>query len=746
MSEINTTTQEPTTSRSLSAETPVSFDMRIFPKLYQQVFQTSTVTVHHQKTSASTSASTVTTASFDTDALLKSIQNDIKTHEQYEKFLVARYMLWKYFFKFKINFYCDACECFLNSSRYVCLECKDHFLCANCFAESIVAANTASSTSTSTNPSGEDEPKKSENTHINQNLLAQNAQHKPSHCMLLLDHICDKCDSLIIGQRHACTVCEGYDLCLMCANEMNSNLTGLLKDETTPKPEKKPDHCQEHKLKIFEPVILIARPEHITDTQVYLYLHSKIQFNILALKMADISNNESKQSVRLLDRRIVNKIITMIISSCGESIHYESNNQLKLFSLHSQENLIGLLASIINKSKARFESQKSTCTPSIELSNSKNNLKLLTGLNDEIELNQYDYLKIIFGLISQGVVLLEHIRIMLINIMKSLLIVSEPDKCDRIAREFFDSQRIDLKQLGNFSISKREFTLELLLNWIDQYLIENQNQLSENFVNVIFKLSSKSETKWPRCISNFVSYLLDVLLKLHEGPIGGNKPLVELKSKLVNFFTCLNSSKLALHCGQWMDYKNKSRYDGAGILRSVSDLKVGLMKQYYSESSFNTFYICLLDPETRKVSYLFGQKFGIDFRKSTARSKIKFVNTLNLRECHVLKMIEVLKKVCARGKLMNSSQEESVTSSFMLAQPSGCNSSKQLIAQYELLHVNKKKEFGKLYQQVSLNSNLLMTSLLTSIKYYVTQQCLEQELANSNRKDSQGKILSSLIQ
>jgi hypothetical protein len=63
--------------------------MRIFPGLYQKVFQTSTVAVHNRNShnSAAAGSFTTVTASFDTDSMLKSIQNEIKTYEQYEKFL-----------------------------------------------------------------------------------------------------------------------------------------------------------------------------------------------------------------------------------------------------------------------------------------------------------------------------------------------------------------------------------------------------------------------------------------------------------------------------------------------------------------------------------------------------------------------------------------------------------------------------------------------------------------------------------
>lgn len=93
-----------------SSERPLldseSFDLNLFPRMYHQVFSSSTG-------SASTK--------FDTDSLIKCLTNDIKVYDQYEKYIVARYMFWKYFSKLKTNFYCDSCSIILTSNRLVYL-------------------------------------------------------------------------------------------------------------------------------------------------------------------------------------------------------------------------------------------------------------------------------------------------------------------------------------------------------------------------------------------------------------------------------------------------------------------------------------------------------------------------------------------------------------------------------------------------------------------------------------------------
>lgn len=272
---------EAETSENHKAANQGSFDATFFPGIYQRVFQASTSvntkSNNHPKSGSSGLGGT-TTAKLDSQTLLKAIQiSEIKTYEQYERFVVARYMLLKYFNKFQISFYCDGCQATLFSSRFVCLECKDHFLCFNCFADTIVKTS-SSAVADEVTP---DTPS---------NLGPFSSTHQSTHCMLLLDHTCSRCESLIIGKRYKCQECSDYSLCLMCFNETTRPETS----EAEFDDEENSKHKKSHTFKVYEPVLMVARRKNVSDTQVYAYLHSRMLYNVIALKLADLSNNMLK--------------------------------------------------------------------------------------------------------------------------------------------------------------------------------------------------------------------------------------------------------------------------------------------------------------------------------------------------------------------------------------------------------------------------------------------------------------------
>jgi hypothetical protein len=253
-SKINEEDNLTTTNKEIVDED--SFDMKIFPKLYQNLFQNSAGSAKP----------------FDTESLLKCLSTEIKTFEHYEKFIVARYMFWKYFSKLRANFYCDECEVMLTENRYVCLECREHCLCFNCFSKSII-----DNTDSESNGNNKFNSKK-----LNNNFYS--TVHKSSHRMLLLDHLCDKCGSLIIGKRIHCEECDDYDLCLMCYKRFETiNMNSI--------DEPKNNHTKEHKITIIQPIIIVAKPDYILDIQVYLYLNSQMLFSIFTIKLSTLMAN-----------------------------------------------------------------------------------------------------------------------------------------------------------------------------------------------------------------------------------------------------------------------------------------------------------------------------------------------------------------------------------------------------------------------------------------------------------------------
>ena len=263
-------------TENLDEDDENSFDMKIYPKLYQSLFQTNS--------SSSTSASS-TAKPFDTDVLMKCLSVEIKTYEHYEKFIVARYMFWKYFAKLRANFYCDECEVMLTENRYVCLECREHCLCFNCFAKSCLDTSSDQSDccSSSGTASSKWNTKKSAN-----NFYC--TQHRASHRMLLLDHLCDRCGSLIIGKRIHCEECDDFDLCLMCYKQFEQvKLNGA--DGEQQLPTHKNNHTKEHNITIIQPVIIVAKPDYVLDIQVYLYLNTQMLFSIFTIKLSTLMAN-----------------------------------------------------------------------------------------------------------------------------------------------------------------------------------------------------------------------------------------------------------------------------------------------------------------------------------------------------------------------------------------------------------------------------------------------------------------------
>lgn len=425
----------------------------------------------------------------------------------------------------------------------------------------------------------------------------------------------------------------------------------------------------------------------------------------------------------------------MISTSFSDSIQQHDDNQARLFSFHSQENLIGLLACIINKNLFKYEKQlKSNESGSSSGSgSSRSSPTYWTPAGSPFSLDaylskkkhsidQFDIMRILLNLLGSSRIQHDHIRIMLINILKPVIIVSQPAKVDSLVKEIVSqnekfSQAFEL--IDRFEITSREYTLELLAYLADVYLPTKKltsTPLTDHFIHVIYKLSSiKDENNaWRSSVSNFISYMFDILISLLENK--DKSVPVEFKSRIVHFFIMLSSSSMALSSGQWADYKNRSRYDGAGILRSILDLRVGLLRYYYNESMLGTYYVSLYEPETRKINFLNGQRYGVDFRKSTTKSKIKFNNRIELDQNGWNKAVKAFKILL--NKLVKKEQTSSSDQS-----------------NHETMHINKKREVTRLLYQLPINFNLLASSLLIIVKTYINNFCMELEKKELDRQE-----------
>lgn len=122
----------------------------------------------------------------------------------------------------------------------MCLECRDHCFCIACFVKSIISSEESSENSECHN--GTDTKAKTKKICF----VNPSGEHKASHRMLLLDHVCDQCNSLIIGKRISCLSCVDYDLCLSCHRDIMDNAI-------KPSKHHKSDHkvCIENYLKLF---------------------------------------------------------------------------------------------------------------------------------------------------------------------------------------------------------------------------------------------------------------------------------------------------------------------------------------------------------------------------------------------------------------------------------------------------------------------------------------------------------------
>lgn len=120
------------------------------------------------------------------------------------------------------------------------------------------------------------------------------------------------------------------------------------------------------------------------------------------------------------------------------------------------------------------------------------------------------------------------------------------------------------------------------------------------YMNLLFRLDASP--KWQPHVADFISRILNNLSSTTSDVT--TKRMLQSHTFLHALAYVTDTSILN---GVWIEYKSGSLYDGAGILRSRADFKLGLTRIFYCDSySQNplTYFIALIDPETRKNVHL----------------------------------------------------------------------------------------------------------------------------------------------
>jgi hypothetical protein len=499
---------------------------------------------------------------------------------------------------------------------------------------------------------------------------------------------------------------------------------------------KEKNHTKEHKMSVNEPIIMVARPDQVTDAQVYLYLHSQFLFSILTLKLTELEASESHNcdQVKDLHSTCLNLILLMISKACSnkqisQSTSSDLSNRVKLYANFNQENLVGLLGSAIKTNKAIFKLNGSSAENfSLDLSRIQEKLTS-AKLNDDEQycpdkINVYQLIKFVLALLNKNndFQFDDTVYVMFINLIKYLILESEPDRVDQIVKEYLTSLENDaMSNLVSAKSQHTEYTLELMLNWIDEFIQLNQLGIAASYFGIITELNQNQ--KWKTKVENFLE---QILMNISES-VSSNSCSAQLK--LINFFYAINYAPNSILSGFWIEYKNESRYDGAGILKSNLDYKLAMAKLISPDQYPNQFYISVLDPDSRKTSYLKSQKYGCDFRKPDKIGKLG----LELNDRLILKLIQILKKIFINYKEKLDDLNNAI-GSLQLNETTTNLPSKQLQLNYESMHINRKKEFNKVFQRLPLNSNLLVLCIVTLIKDYVQNK--SDELSKTSPLES----------
>lgn len=163
----------------------------------------------------------------------------------------------------------------------------------------------------------------------------------------------------------------------MCHTRFDAPLLGGLLEPTS---ELVSSHLSTHRVTVIEPSILVAKHEKALDSQLYLHLHANMLFNIMTLRLSNLMAVEpmpdsedsdtdidhykpedfSNTHVKKLHAQCIRFILFMIKNISGmaslktnvstvldSSIDHRVLDNLKLYVTYNQEELLGLLASVV---------------------------------------------------------------------------------------------------------------------------------------------------------------------------------------------------------------------------------------------------------------------------------------------------------------------------------------------------------------------------------------------------------------
>ena len=151
--------------------------------------------------------------------------------------------------------------------------------------------------------------------------------------------------------------------------------------------------------------------------------------------------------------------------------------------------------------------------------------------------------------------------------------------------------------------SSESSILEFIVDSIESFMQIDQITTVIAYLNLLFKLDASAGSKWRLQISNFLSSLLDQLLNYDASSLTPSSTASLLRTH--SFLHALTfAADSSIFNGVWIEFKSESLYDGAGILRSNPDFKLGLTRIFYCDSCSQnplTYFISLIEPETRKI-------------------------------------------------------------------------------------------------------------------------------------------------